>query len=224
MLIVAGDGWHRGVIGIVASKLVEIVPQAGARAVDRGRHRARIGPQHSRRSICSAALEACADVFLRFGGHRQAAGVTLEAARLGELRRRLTAWANDRAGPGRSRAAAADRRAARAARDLGRRRRGPGAARAVRRGESEAGVSRVAGRSDRAAARAEGTAPGAAVQAGRPGVPRHRLARRRARGLSHGQSLRARAGVFARAGRVSRREDDRADGRRRARPGEVVAP
>jgi single-stranded-DNA-specific exonuclease len=38
-------------------------------------------------------------VFLRFGGHRQAAGVTVEAARLGELRRRLVAHANDRLAP-----------------------------------------------------------------------------------------------------------------------------
>jgi single-stranded-DNA-specific exonuclease len=46
-----------------------------------------------------AALESCADVFLRFGGHRQAAGVTLDAARVGELRRRLSAWANERLSP-----------------------------------------------------------------------------------------------------------------------------
>jgi single-stranded-DNA-specific exonuclease len=46
-----------------------------------------------------ASLEQCADVFIRFGGHRQAAGVTIEAARLGEMRRRLTAWANERLNP-----------------------------------------------------------------------------------------------------------------------------
>jgi single-stranded-DNA-specific exonuclease len=38
-------------------------------------------------------------VFQRFGGHRHAAGVTLEAARVGELRRRLAAVANARLGP-----------------------------------------------------------------------------------------------------------------------------
>jgi single-stranded-DNA-specific exonuclease len=46
-----------------------------------------------------AALDSCADVFLRFGGHRLAAGVTLEAGRIDELRRRLTACANERLGP-----------------------------------------------------------------------------------------------------------------------------
>ena len=99
MLIVAGEGWHRGVIGIVASKLVDIYSKPAHRPVDRGRRGARIRHGAFRRSTCSGALEACADVFLRFGGHRQAAGVTLEAARLGELRQRLSAWANERLGP-----------------------------------------------------------------------------------------------------------------------------
>jgi single-stranded-DNA-specific exonuclease len=40
------------------------------------------------------ALEGCADLLLRFGGHRQAAGLTIETARLPELRARLTAHAN----------------------------------------------------------------------------------------------------------------------------------
>ena len=46
-----------------------------------------------------AGLESVADVFLRFGGHKVAAGVTLDAARIGELRTRLTHWANARLGP-----------------------------------------------------------------------------------------------------------------------------
>ena len=46
-----------------------------------------------------AALESCSDLFLRFGGHRLAAGVTIEAARIGELRRRLAARAQERLSP-----------------------------------------------------------------------------------------------------------------------------
>jgi single-stranded-DNA-specific exonuclease len=98
ILVVAGEGWHRGVIGIVASKLVEAYhkPTLVLSIED--------GVAHgSGRSIAAfdmlAGLEACSDVFLRFGGHRQAAGVTLEAARVGELRRRLSAWANERLSP-----------------------------------------------------------------------------------------------------------------------------
>ncbi|HUL73914.1 MAG TPA: single-stranded-DNA-specific exonuclease RecJ [Vicinamibacterales bacterium] len=98
MLVVAGQGWHRGVIGIVASKLVEIYckPTLVLSIENDVAH-------GSGRSIPGfdllAALDACADVFLRFGGHRQAAGVTLEAGRIGELRRRLWALANAQLGP-----------------------------------------------------------------------------------------------------------------------------
>src|SRR5690606_37464813 len=98
ILIVAGEGWHRGVIGIVASKLVELYHRPTlVLSIEDGLARG------SGRSIPSfdllAALETCADVFLQFGGHRQAAGVTLEAARIGELRDRLCRCANERLGP-----------------------------------------------------------------------------------------------------------------------------
>src|SRR5256885_572230 len=85
VLVVAGDGWHRGVIGIVASKLVDAF------------HRPAIvlsledGVAHgSCRSIPSfdmlGALERCAHLMIRFGGHKQAAGLKLDADRNKELR------------------------------------------------------------------------------------------------------------------------------------------
>ena len=97
-LVVAGEGWHRGVIGIVASKLVDVFHRpALVLSIDGD------VAYGSGRSIPGfdllEALEGCADLFLRFGGHRQAAGVTLEAARLPELRARLTAHAGERLGP-----------------------------------------------------------------------------------------------------------------------------
>ena len=98
MLVVAAEGWHRGVVGIVASKLVDAYhkPTLVLSIED--------GVAHgSARSIPAfdllEALEACGDLFLRFGGHRQAAGVTLEAGRIGEVRRRLSAWADERLSP-----------------------------------------------------------------------------------------------------------------------------
>ena len=99
ILIVAGEGWHRGVIGIVASKLVDAYHRpALVLSIEDGVARG------SGRSIPAfdllAGLESCADVFLQFGGHRQAAGVTLEAARLGELRERLCRCANECLEPG----------------------------------------------------------------------------------------------------------------------------
>jgi single-stranded-DNA-specific exonuclease len=98
ILVVAGEGWHRGVIGIVASKLVEQYHKPTlVLSIEDGVARG------SGRSIQAfdllGSLESCADVFLQFGGHRQAAGVTLEASRVGELRQRLAACANERLRP-----------------------------------------------------------------------------------------------------------------------------
>lgn len=98
ILIVAAEGWHRGVVGIVASKLVDQFHKpAIVIALDGG-----VG-HGSCRSIGAfdmlGALEAHGDVFLKFGGHRQAAGVTVDVAKLPEMRQRLTRWANERLDP-----------------------------------------------------------------------------------------------------------------------------
>lgn len=99
ILIVASEEWHRGVVGIVASKLVDtFCKPAIVLAVQDGI------AYGSCRSIPAfdmlGALEACADVFMKFGGHKQAAGVTVDAARLPEMRRRLTDYANRSLEPG----------------------------------------------------------------------------------------------------------------------------
>ncbi|WP_353269065.1 single-stranded-DNA-specific exonuclease RecJ [Gemmatimonas sp.] len=75
------QGWHAGVIGIVASRLVEATARPAVLvAVDHG-----IG-KGSGRSISAfdlhGALGDCADLFQRFGGHRAAAGLTMDAAQL----------------------------------------------------------------------------------------------------------------------------------------------
>lgn len=98
LLVVWGDGWHRGVIGIVASKLVETYARPALVLSVEGSE-----AHGSGRSVPGfdllAALEHCADLFVRFGGHRQAAGLVVEAGRLQELRQKLTAYANARLGP-----------------------------------------------------------------------------------------------------------------------------
>ena len=98
ILIVASEGWHRGIIGIVASKLVDAYckPAIVLSIED--------GIAHgSARSISAfnmlESLESCADLFIRFGGHKQAAGMAIETDRLPELRRRLAAWANEHLSP-----------------------------------------------------------------------------------------------------------------------------
>ena len=93
VLVVGGDGWHRGVIGIAASKLVDTFHKpAIVLSVDGDL------AHGSCRSIPDfdmlAALEQCSDVFIRFGGHKQAAGLTMEAARLPEFRARINAYAD----------------------------------------------------------------------------------------------------------------------------------
>jgi single-stranded-DNA-specific exonuclease len=93
-LVFAADNWHRGVLGIVASRLVERFhrpvfvlsrdPEDG-RAQGSGRS---IRPFH-----LLEALEAMPDLFERFGGHRQAAGVTLPSDKVDLFRARFNEYA-----------------------------------------------------------------------------------------------------------------------------------
>lgn len=86
--VVAGEGWHRGVIGIAASKIAEQINRPcvvlsidGEIAHGSGRS---IEAYHLLNGLTS-----CADLFEKFGGHSHAAGITIKAERIGELRRRL---------------------------------------------------------------------------------------------------------------------------------------
>jgi single-stranded-DNA-specific exonuclease len=94
VLLLAGEGWHRGVLGIVASRvlaktgkaavIVSLEARAGGGAQAHGSGRAPEGLHLLER------LEACRELFDRFGGHAQAVGFTLPAARLAQLREALT--------------------------------------------------------------------------------------------------------------------------------------
>ena len=94
--VVAGIGWHRGVIGLVASKLAEKLGRpAVVISLDED------GTGHgSARSIegyhLLDGLTSCADLFTSFGGHAQAAGLVIQRARIEELRRRLHEHASQR--------------------------------------------------------------------------------------------------------------------------------
>jgi len=92
VLVVAGDGWHRGVIGIVASKLVDAFYRpAIVLSIDGDI------AHGSCRSIPGfdmlGALESCASMLGRFGGHKQAAGLQLESARIKEFRQAINVHA-----------------------------------------------------------------------------------------------------------------------------------
>ncbi len=86
--VIAGEGWHRGVIGIAASKIAERINRPcvvfsieGELAHGSGRS---IEAYH-----LLNGLTACSDLFEKFGGHSHAAGITIRPERIAELRRRL---------------------------------------------------------------------------------------------------------------------------------------
>lgn len=93
VLIVCGEGWHHGVIGIVASKLLDrynrpcivISVEAG---VGKGSARSIKGFNMFK------ALNHCSDLLERFGGHEMAAGITINADRIKEFRSRINAYAD----------------------------------------------------------------------------------------------------------------------------------
>ena len=93
-LVFAADNWHRGVLGIVASRLVTRFHRPVfvlSRDPEDGR------TQGSGRSIppfhLLEALEAMPELFERFGGHRQAAGVTLASDKVDQFRARFNEYA-----------------------------------------------------------------------------------------------------------------------------------
>lgn len=87
-LVLHGENWHPGIIGIVASRIVEALHRpAIVLCTERG------AIKGSGRSVADfdlhAALTACADLFIAFGGHKQAAGVTLPQKNLEEFSKRF---------------------------------------------------------------------------------------------------------------------------------------
>jgi len=87
-IVLAKEGWHPGVIGIVASRLVEdfgrpviLIALEG----DIGKGSGRSVPAMD----LHGALGECSDLLLRYGGHRAAAGVTIQRDRVEEFARRF---------------------------------------------------------------------------------------------------------------------------------------
>ena len=89
-LVLARDGWHPGVIGIVASRLIERYYRPTVMiTIENGQGKG------SARAIAKfdiyQALKACADLLLQFGGHKYAAGLTIAAENIPEFKRRFEA-------------------------------------------------------------------------------------------------------------------------------------
>ena len=95
VLVVADEGWHPGVIGIVASRLGQRFYRPTVVIGE--------GGKGSCRSVAGfsvvAALAGCADLLVKYGGHEMAAGLSVLPANIPELRRRLNVQAGEWPGP-----------------------------------------------------------------------------------------------------------------------------
>jgi len=94
-MVVDGDGWHRGVIGIAATRVVErynrpaiVIAREGEEAFGSGRS---IRPFH-----LLEAIEASHSLFTRYGGHSHACGFAMPTANVAQLRSELDAFARTR--------------------------------------------------------------------------------------------------------------------------------
>ena len=93
VILIWGRDWHPGVIGIVASRLVEktgrpvIVASVDEHGEGKGSGRSVQGFN------LHECIASCEDILLRFGGHAMAAGLSVREENLPELRRRLNEWA-----------------------------------------------------------------------------------------------------------------------------------
>jgi single-stranded-DNA-specific exonuclease len=94
-IVVDGENWHRGVIGITATRVVEkynrptlVISRDGEEAFGSGRS--------IRAFHLLEAIESCSTLFTRYGGHSHACGFAMPAANVAELRTRLDAFARTR--------------------------------------------------------------------------------------------------------------------------------
>jgi single-stranded-DNA-specific exonuclease len=94
-IVVDGEGWHRGVIGITATRIVErynrpavVISRDGAEAFGSGRS--------IRAFHLLEAIESCGGLFSRYGGHSHACGFAMPSANVADLRAQLDAFARTR--------------------------------------------------------------------------------------------------------------------------------
>lgn len=97
-MVFDGEGWHRGVVGIVASRVVEKTGRPALVIATQGDE-----AHGSGRSVPALhlldALESCRELFTRFGGHAHAVGFALPSAQVTELRRRMNEYAREQLKP-----------------------------------------------------------------------------------------------------------------------------
>src|SRR5258708_1540260 len=94
-IVIDGEGWHRGVIGITATRVVErynrpalVISREGDESFGSGRS--------IRAFHLLNAIESCGSLFSRYGGHSHACGFAMPTANVAELRARVDAFARAR--------------------------------------------------------------------------------------------------------------------------------
>jgi single-stranded-DNA-specific exonuclease len=97
-LVLTGDGWHPGVVGIVASRVVERYGRPTFLIAFDGDIGKGSGRSTSRFNLHSALL-SCGDLLERYGGHHMAAGLTIRRSSLDAFRERFGDVARQRLGP-----------------------------------------------------------------------------------------------------------------------------
>jgi len=97
-IVIDGEGWHRGVIGITATRIVErynrptvVISRDGEEAFGSGRS--------IRAFHLLEAIESCSPLFSRYGGHSHACGFAMPSANVSDLRTKLDAFARARLTP-----------------------------------------------------------------------------------------------------------------------------
>lgn len=98
-IVLSGDGWEPGVIGIVASRIVELTHRPAFMIAVTHDGTARVG-KGSGRSVSGfdlhAALTACGDLLVKYGGHKAAAGLTIAPENIDAFAERFDAEARAR--------------------------------------------------------------------------------------------------------------------------------
>jgi single-stranded-DNA-specific exonuclease len=97
-MVIDGDGWHRGVIGITATRVVERYGRP-ALVLSHDNGEAHGSGRSIRAFHLLDALESCRELFTRYGGHSHAVGFSLPSARVPALRAHLDEFARARLTP-----------------------------------------------------------------------------------------------------------------------------
>ena len=97
-IVLAETGWHPGVIGIVASRVVEEFCRPAV-LIALGEHEGKGSGRSIGAFDLHAGLHECRDLLVRFGGHRAAAGITIEPARVDAFAARFNEVATARLAP-----------------------------------------------------------------------------------------------------------------------------